>query len=88
MLYYRFTLLPAAAAPCMRNPGLVIPPHHCYLLRKGRSAMCVFLHAADTSDDDPIPVDDEKYEDLLISVVNQIVTILIESDPDDVSPDP
>lgn len=40
------------------------------------------------ADDDPDPVDDQEYEELLISVVNQIVTILIESDPDDASPDP
>lgn len=40
-------------------------------------------------DDDNLPtMDDEEYEDLLISVVTQIVTILTDSDSDDVSHDP
>lgn len=47
----------------------------------------MILLASDNPPSDA-PADDQEYEDLLISVVTQIVTILTESDPDDGDPDP
>jgi len=56
----------------------------CALHRRGR----MIVSSATDIPADNTPTEDQEYEDLLISVVTQIVTILTESDLDDDDPDP